>query len=272
MRLFTVIGAVLLAGFGRGSPAAVLPPGEGPTPANIVVSMAFNFLNPPPIEVVTFGEHQLSGPGGRLRVDSELFPSPYLHSSVVEIRDGWYARVAGTTTYEVVIVGPPGNVDVEIHAAGQVNGNALPPALGGGSFVLQAQWFLENPFTGAVIFADPENIQTPQISDVFFDSFDHKVSVNLPANQRIRVKLIADAGIANGVTNGGIGSAYAFVDPVFSFGPSVGSEYSFVFSENVGNLPIPEPTTYALMAAGLLGLGLRRLQLRPDLRRASRRH
>jgi hypothetical protein len=38
--------------------------------------------------------------------------------------------------------------------------------------------------------------------------------------------------------------ATAFVDPVFSFGPGVGSEYSLVFSEGFGNsAPVPEPST-----------------------------
>jgi hypothetical protein len=268
-RVLALFGAVLLACPSHPSGAAIIPP-EVPTPAHTVAQLSFNIFppNPAPIEVLTFGEHQLVGPAGRLRVDSALFPSPFLHSSVVEIRDGFFGRVSATLEYEVVVVGPevvlPDGtvVPIPVFAAvsGEVSGDALPPPLGTGSFSMKATWSITNAVSGATL--DEGGIVTPQQSGNLFDSFADLVSLDLTPNRRFKVKLVTDVGVANGFTNGGIGSGRAFVDPVFSFAPDVAPEYSFVFSEGVGNLPIPEPQTFTLMAAGLLTLGFLTKRLR----------
>jgi len=266
VRVLAILGAVLLAGTGHRA-AADIP--QAPTPAHILAELAFNFTPPEKLFVTTFGEHQLFGPGGRLRIDSALFPSPFLHASVVDIRDNYFGRVAASLNYEVLIVGPDGSVPVIFGSSGEVAGNALPPPLGSGSFTLKATWSLSNVAGGTPLFLEG-GIVTPQRSDAFFDSFDDLVTLSLTANQRISVTLVADVGIANGFTNGASGSARAFVDPVFSFAPGVGPEYSFVFSPGVGNLPIsavPEPPVFVLMAAGLLTVALR---LRPGRRGRSR--
>ena len=255
---FVIFGAILLACASHRAGAAIP---EAATPARIFAELGFNFSPPDPIDVVTFGEHQLAGPGGRLRIDSALFPSPYLHASVVDIRDGFFGRVAARLSYDFLVVGPDGNVPVIVTTIGEVQGNALPPPLGNGSFALKATWEIANTVGGTPLFVEG-GIVTPQRSGNFFDSFEDVVNLDLVANQRYTVTMFADAGIANGFTNGAAGSARAFVDPIFTFGPGVGSEYSFVFSEGVGNTLVPEPSSYAFMAAGLLALGVFRKRLR----------
>jgi uncharacterized protein (TIGR03382 family) len=128
-------------------------------------------------------------------------------------------------------------------------------------------WSITNASSGITVFS--EGIQTPELPGSFGDSFDHIDSLVLTANQRYRVRLVADAAIANGFTNGAVGFAFALIDPVFSFGPGVGPEYSFVFSEGIGNVrnsSVPKPGTFTLIVAGLLALGLfrRRGPARPN--------
>jgi PEP-CTERM motif len=57
----------------------------------------------------------------------------------------------------------------------------------------------------------------------------------------------------------GDGSALAWIDPYFYIDPtfSLASEYSVVVSAGIGNTPaVPEPSTWAMMILGFLGLGL----------------
>jgi hypothetical protein len=251
--------ALLLASAAPWAAAAI--PGV-PTPARLSADLSFNFFPPDPVHVSTFGEHQLFGPGGRLRVDSALFPSPYVIASVPDIRDNFFGRVIATLVYEVVVAGPEGSVPVVFASAGEVQGSVLGPPLGSGAFALKATWTIENANSGQQIVEG--GIVTPERSGSFFDSFADVVNLELTANQRYRVRLFADVGIANGTSNGGIGAAHALVDPVFSFAQGVGPEYSFVFSDGVGNLPVPEPSPFTLLAAGLVTLSLvgRRTQRR----------
>jgi len=264
IRVLALIGAIL-GSASHGATAAVLPPDLEPTPATVGADLAFNFTPPNPLHVRTFGFHDLSGPGGRLIVDSALFPSPFLFASVPTIIDNFFGRVAAVLDYEVVIIGPSGSVPVLAAVSGRVQGGAAVPPEGNGGFALTAVWSITTASTGVTVFS--EGIQTPELSGSFSDSFDHTVSIDLTANQRYRVRLIADAGINNGCPFCGFGTAFARIDPVFSFAPGVGPEYSFVFSEGVGNSPVdgtspvPEPSTFALMAAGLFTVRLFRNSL-----------
>ena len=254
------LGAALLGFTSHEAAAAIIPPEDVPTPATVSADLLFNFTPPDPIHVRTFGRHDLSGPGGRLLEDSALFPSPFLFASVPSIEDLFFGRVAAVFDYEVVILGPPGSVPVLVDASGRAQAGAQP---GAGSFALTALWSITNVSSGVTVFS--EGIQTPQLSGSFADSFDHPDSLELTANQRYRVRLLADAAIAIGFTNGAVRFAFARIDPVFSFAPGVGPEYSFVFSEGIGNSrtsSVPKPSTFTLMVAGLLALGLIRKRVR----------
>ena len=89
VRVLAVLGAVLLACTGHRA-AAAIP--EAPTPARISAELAFN--QPPPL----FGKHfwrtsaLWAGRSSAYRLGA--FPEPFLHASVVEIRDGFFGRVA----------------------------------------------------------------------------------------------------------------------------------------------------------------------------------
>ena len=248
------LGTVLLGSTSHEAAAVIIPPDLIPTPAAVSADLFFNFSPPDPIHVRTFGRHDLSGPGGRLLEDSALFPSPFLFASVPSIEDLFFGRVAAVFDYEVVILGPPGSLLVLVDAAARVQAGAQP---GTGGFALTAMWSITNASSGITVFS--EGIQTPELSGSFGDSFDHTDSLVLTSNQRYKVRLVADAGIANGFTNGAVGFAFALIDPVFSFGADVGPEYSFVFSEGVGNVrtsSVPKPGTFTLILVGLLAVGL----------------
>jgi len=254
------LGAALLGSTSHEAAAVIIPPDLIPTPATVSADLLFNFTPPDPIHVRTFGRHDLSGPGGRLLEDSALFPSPFLFASVPSIEDRFFGRVSAVFDYEVVILGPPGSVLVQVDASGRVQAGAQPDT---GGFALMAMWSITNASNGITVFS--EGIQTPELSGSFGDSFDHTDSLVLTANQRYRVRLVADAAIANGFSNGAVGFAFALIDPVFSFGEGVGPEYSFVFSEGVGNVrssSVPKPSTFALILVGLLTLGLFRKRVR----------
>src|SRR5215470_8448550 len=202
------LGTVLLGSTSHEAAAVIIPPDLIPTPAAVSADLFFNFSPPDPIHVRTFGRHDLSGPGGRLLEDSALFPSPFLFASVPTIEDLFFGRVAAVFDYEVVILGPPGNVLVLVDASGRVQAGAQP---GTGGFALTASWSITNAISGVTVFS--EGIQTPALSGSFGDSFDHTDSLVLTANQRYSVRLIADAAIANGFTNGAVGFAFALIDP-----------------------------------------------------------
>jgi hypothetical protein len=255
VNVLTALTAVVL--FGTSAVATAVP-----LPASVICDVAFNLFppNPSPLSFSSFGLHELIGPGGDLQFDSGLVPSPFLSVSAANVPTTFFGRSAGILRYDVEIVGPTGNVPIRIGAFGQASATTVNDPLVA-AFALRALWSLEDGFSGALLFSD--GIETPQLTGAFSDSFDRTVDLTVAANRRFRVNLLADVGI-----RGGSGSA--FVDPIFSFGPGVGSEYSFVFSDGVGNTrvvqeppptAVTEPRTLALSGLALMALafiGMRR--------------
>ena len=255
-RALTIIGAALLGSISYGATAGVVL--LEPAPAIISADLRFNFTPPDPLHVNTFGRHDLTGgPGGsRAFVDSGRTPSPFLFVSVPQVFDFVFGRVSGVLDYEFVITGPSGSVPVIAVASGRAQAGVERPPLASGSFALQAAWSISEAISGTTVFSD-EGIHTPELTGSFADSFEHTRLLDLTTNQRYRVRLIADAAVANGSSKFGPSFAFSIIDPVFSFAPGVGPEYSFVFSEGVGNAPsVPEPGTLGLLCVGLLAFWL----------------
>jgi hypothetical protein len=247
-----LIGASLLALL-HGGPAraqALPPPG-------VIGLVSFNLLTPPPIDVGAFGHYPLSGFEGDLLLDVGGTPSPFITASA-QILPNFFGRANSMVQYSVQVLGPTATVAVQVAVAGGVAGtSSLGPAPGDifHGFALKSQWSLQDAASNTVF---SEGIVTPALQGSFSDGFNHVVDLQLNVGAIYRVTLIADASARSG-------SAFAFIDPVFSFAAGVGEGYSFVFSEGIGNAPIPEPSSAALFVAGLLGLAALRRRAQSSL-------
>jgi hypothetical protein len=131
---------------------------------------------------------------------------------------------------------------------------------------MKSVWSLEALNLGLLI--SDEGIITPALTGSFSQTWGETHDLMLTTNSVYRVTMIADAGARGG-------SATAFVDPVFSFGPGVDpTQYAFQFSEGIGNSPplaVPEPGGAAMMMLGLAALiavTKSRRMVRGDLQRA----
>lgn len=216
--------------------------------APAAVAGQVSFSNPPAgIQVTAFGTFPLSGSSGSLQFAASATPAPSLSASATLI-PFFFGRASGTLVYEIEILGPAGDVPVSITVSGAVAGSS--DSLSGDSFAgfaMQSLWSLET--TGGTPLVQ-DGISTPSLTGSFSQSFAQTHQVILTANRVYRVRMSADAGAR-------AGSATAFIDPVFSFGSGVDPElYSFLLSDGIGNAP--EPASLALIAAGLVGVGLRR--------------
>ncbi|MBR0995223.1 PEP-CTERM sorting domain-containing protein [Bradyrhizobium japonicum] len=84
-------------------------------------------------------------------------------------------------------------------------------------------------------------------------------------NQLYHVTIIAEgpAGVGN---DPGTASFWAQVDPVFKIDPSFAdaASYSFIMSDSIGNTisAVPEPSTWAMMLLGFVGIGATTFQRR----------
>jgi hypothetical protein len=243
-RLLAAFGAVLLAcpihaTAAQGGPFVPFPLER----ASFLGSLAFNFLDPPPIEVIANGEHRLVSPTmGRLFLRSELFPSPYIQTGAV-VANGFFGRVVATLHYQVMVVGPDASLPIRIDIGGMAGG-MVPGDPASGNFVsLKAAWSFASPTE----FREG-GIVVPSVHLNFFDSFHENIPLTVRTNQALNLTLFADLAARGGITTDGVevaGQGFAYIDPVFSFGPGVGPEYSFVFSEGVGNSAVsfaPEPS------------------------------
>jgi hypothetical protein len=225
-------------------------------PAGVVGQVLFS--NPPVgIQVGTFGNFPLSAPTGSLQFTASGTPAPLLSADATMV-PFFFGRASGTLVYQMEVLGPAGDVPVSITASGGVSGASQ--LLSGDTFAgfaMTSLWRFET--TGGIPIIAEEGINTPSLTGSFSQSFGQTHELMLTANQVYKVTMIVSAGAR-------AGSASAFIDPIFSFGSSVGPDYSFNFSDGIGSAPIPEPRTCLLLSAGLLVvLALSRGKPRPLL-------
>jgi hypothetical protein len=196
-----------------------------------------------------------SGQAGRASSDAYLATSggPVIDAKSQASTDGCapfagaskscsYTNGDAQLRYSLEIVGP-GESGTTIPVFVQAYGSAT--ASFGSARV--AFWFDGNSYFQAETFGG-------------FDSFSVASTFQMLVNTQYTVILDADtqavSGFQDGVPIQGFG--HAFVDPVFTIDPSVAGLYSLQLSPGVANaLPsaVPEPSTWAMMLVGVVGLG-----------------
>jgi hypothetical protein len=151
-------------------------------------------------------------------------------------------------TYYVEIVGPSGEVPLGVKTIGMTNS-----ALGSVDGATAEVDLSFGPSFTAVSFA---GLPTPGLPT----SFDINNTYQIMANTAFSVTVSSNAfaQTCSSCAQPDSGMASTFVDPYFYISPDFpnSSEYSIVTSPRIGNiLPIPEPSTWAMMLLGFAGLG-----------------
>ena len=210
-----------------------------------------------------FGKHSLEEsfpPTGAIGVSFSTFgkPLPYVFAQGGASAPHRSGRTFGTLIFEFEVVGPDGDDDpvlVVVHAFG----HAFATATEEGVADVHATWKLTDASLNfAPVFEEGVHANQNSVED----SFNHQVVLELSANHVFRVTLFADVFFNSGKFGA---SGQAFMDPVFSFAPGVGPEYSFRFADGIGNSAVPEPGSVLLLSTGATAIGL--LRRRSRLRR-----
>ena len=227
-----VVLALLLLSIGRAQATPLAPIG-------VAGQVSFNF--PPITQVDGLGTFSQSGPLGSVQFTASGTPFLSAHATVVPF---FFGRASGTLVYQMEVLGPDGDVPVSMTVAGSVAGTSeLSTDDIFAGFALSSRWSFS---TNHPIVIVEGGITTPSLTGSFSQSFSESHDLMLTANQVYRVTMVADASAR-------AASATAFIDPVFSFGPGVGPEYSFHFSDGILNVPEPDPL--ALIGVGMIAFG-----------------
>ena len=255
-----LIGVCLLLLFAIShAKAGPLPPLPPPPLAPLLLNGTLFFNLIPRVDFVDFGNYFLFQPEpGPFEGDSRMFfralgtPAPVL-AGQIDAGSFQFGRAVATLTYELEILGPPGNVPIPIliDVSGRVFAHVGLDR--SATALAQSNWGIEDVSLGPV-FSDA--LDSGVQHDDFSQNFSHTVFVTVIANHIHRVTMSVDLEVGGG--NFGANGT-AFIDPVFSFAPGVDPAYSFQFSDGIGNssLPaIPEPSSVVLLSAGAITIGL----------------
>lgn len=228
-------------------------------PAAVAGSVFFNLSPPPAINFGELGTFSISGPGGMVQFTSTAAPTPALWADV-DVNSNFFGRSSGMLVYQMQILGPGGTVPVSVQVAGSASGESVTGDVFAG-FALKSAWRLED-LSAAALLVNDEGIITPGLQGSFSETFAKTYELLLTVGHIYRITLVADVGAAAGSGETAFGSA--FIDPLFTFGPGVGPEFSFDFSEGIGNAAgaaTPEPGwmgVMGLMVVTVIGVKKRR--------------
>lgn len=229
--------AFLILGIGSANAVPLKPPSVA---AQLLFANPFEGRN-----IDTLGTFSLSRATGSLKFTSSGTPSPSLLAEAT-LSPFFFGRSSGLLSYEVEILGPAGDVPVTITANGSVTGTSEDLTVDTfAGFAMKSVWNFEALNLGPIILE--EGIATQALTGSFSQSWSHTHDLNLTTNTVYKVTMIADAGVR-------AGSAAAFVDPIFSFGPNVDTTlYDFRFSDGIGNSPstVSAPGGLELMSLGM---------------------
>lgn len=173
--------------------------------------------------------------------------------------------------YSLEVTGPAGTVPVTVNSALAASISAPAPGAFGmlesvsDFYVQTASSSFEQYITiqdGFATVSDNGPVTVTPVSPLtgFSASFSGANTVTLDTNTSYEVQLLVINWLnVSGLLGGGSMSASASIDPTFQIGTGVSnpSLYSIELSPGVGNVAaIPEPSTYAMMLAGLAMMGV----------------
>ena len=212
----------------------------------------------------TFGTLANSITGMNAQITTQGIPFPAIQASESITGGAGILGEDGNIRYYFDILGPSGNVSVNVTARGNVSGTAIAGP-GSASFGSNASWTLIS--NGVVIAYNPINVAAtansailglPSVSQSL--SFTYSNALNLVTNQLYAVNL--NVGVSSWSQGATSVVTSAWVDPYFQISSSVVNPtlYSFNFSPGIGNTAaVPGPIAGAglpslvLVGAGWLG-------------------
>ena len=159
-----------------------------------------------------------------------------------------------SVTYSLEIIGPSATVPVKITgntsssftpgAGATVNQNVIGSSLSVGTTSLSDSIAVANTYyDGYSYFSKTSSIDGTYIMDT-------------GAIYTVTMSVGVSGGIFTGF-GGGVSTFSAIDDPTFSVAPGVdnAAQYSFIFSDGIATTAVPEPSTWAMMLLGFVGIG-----------------
>lgn len=182
----------------------------------------------------------------------------------------WAEEAVGSgLVYAFEILGPSGTVPVQVRVTTSVAGNDVL-----GEFDQVSAQFIVSQTN---LYSQLSGLSVGVGYSVFEDSgatindtttWDNKSDTSAGSSSYtdtntydFQTNTIYYVGLANGIfALSASSSASAYTDPTFQIAPGTpnAGSYSFIYSPGVGNgvSGVPEPSTWAMMLCGLVGLGL----------------